>query len=70
MDKEKLTALMKGIAAAVKSHVQDAIKANNETQQARLNKSTAALESAERRLSRHADHLARLESRLKTRENK
>lgn len=33
-------------------------------------KNTQALESAERRLSRHADHLAKIESRLQSLEHK
>lgn len=41
------------------------LDARNADLQAIVDKNTIALESAERRLSRHAEHLARLETRLK-----
>lgn len=38
--------------------------------EAQIGTASSSLESTERRLSRHADHLARLESRLKALETK
>lgn len=55
------------LIAAIKAHVQKALAPLLETQRdllGRLDRAAVALETAERRLSRQGDHIAKLESRL------
>ncbi len=53
------------VITVIKDYVTHAVNARAASLEARADKLTVQLESAERRLSRHAEHLARLESRLK-----
>ena len=65
-----MKALGDKLVESVKSYVAKAIDARAAELQARADKTAVALESAERRLSRHAEHLSRLESRIKALEGK
>jgi hypothetical protein len=68
-----LTKFMPKLAHAVSDSIREHSKprdAKIAALEATLAKSQADLVSAERRLSRHADHLARLESRMKAMETR
>ena len=65
-----LKALGDAIISSVKEFVSRALDVRVGPMESKLDKNAAGLDSAERRLSRHADHLARLESRVKALEQK
>ena len=61
-------ALGERVLVAIKGYIARALRPLESTQRdllARLDQSAAMVESLERRASRHAEHLSRLESRLK-----
>jgi hypothetical protein len=66
----KMKAHGERIVAAVKAYVARAIDKRVGDLEAKLTEAKSSLASFERRASRHAEHLARLESRLKSLEHR